>query len=106
MIMGVGIDYSIHIVHRLHRNGGVLDDGALETGKGVVLATAGEQFRPREASLRSSVEQHEEVHVDVEMAAFDVAAVGAADAQLQVAAASDHVIEHHFKGVLILAGPA
>lgn len=38
MIMGVGIDYSIHIVHRLHRNGGVLDDGALETGKGVVLA--------------------------------------------------------------------
>lgn len=38
MIMGVGIDYSIHLVHRLHRNGGVLDDGALETGKGVVLA--------------------------------------------------------------------
>jgi predicted RND superfamily exporter protein len=38
MIMGVGIDYSIHIVHRLALNGGVLDDGVLETGKGVVLA--------------------------------------------------------------------
>jgi predicted RND superfamily exporter protein len=40
MIMGVGIDYSIHIVHRLHRNGGRIDEGVLETGKGVVLATA------------------------------------------------------------------
>jgi predicted RND superfamily exporter protein len=40
MIMGVGIDYSIHVVHRLHRNGGVLDEGVLETGKGVVLAAA------------------------------------------------------------------
>jgi predicted RND superfamily exporter protein len=40
MIMGVGIDYSIHLVHRLHRNGGVLDEGVLETGKGVVLAAA------------------------------------------------------------------
>jgi uncharacterized protein len=40
MIMGVGIDYSIHLVHRLHGNGGVLDEGVLETGKGVVLAAA------------------------------------------------------------------
>ncbi|MGV8039783.1 MAG: RND family transporter [Thermoanaerobaculaceae bacterium] len=40
MIMGVGIDYGIHLVHRLHRNGGRIDEGALETGKGVVLATA------------------------------------------------------------------
>ena len=40
MIMGVGIDYSIHLVHRLHRNGGILDEGVLETGKGVVLAAA------------------------------------------------------------------
>jgi predicted RND superfamily exporter protein len=40
MIMGVGIDYAIHLVHRLHANGGVLDEGVLETGKGVVLAAA------------------------------------------------------------------
>jgi len=40
MIMGVGIDYSIHLIHRLHRNGGRIDEGVLETGKGVVLATA------------------------------------------------------------------
>lgn len=38
MIMGVGIDYSIHLIHRLHLNGGRLDEGVLETGKGVVLA--------------------------------------------------------------------
>jgi len=38
--MGVGIDYSIHLVHRFHRNGGRLDEGVLETGKGVVLAAA------------------------------------------------------------------
>jgi predicted exporter len=40
MIMGVGIDYSIHLVHRLHRNGGRADEGVLETGKGVVMAAA------------------------------------------------------------------
>jgi len=40
MIMGVGIDYSIHLVHRLHRNGGRVDEGVLETGKGVVMAAA------------------------------------------------------------------
>jgi predicted RND superfamily exporter protein len=38
MIMGVGIDYSIHIVHRLHGSGGAVDEGVLETAKGVVLA--------------------------------------------------------------------
>ena len=40
MIMGVGIDYAIHLVHRLHSNGGVLDEGVMETGKGVALAAA------------------------------------------------------------------
>ena len=40
MIMGVGIDYSIHLVHRFHQNGGVLDEGVFETGKGVALAAA------------------------------------------------------------------
>jgi len=40
MIMGVGIDYAIHIVHRMQASGGVVDDGVLETGKGVVLAAA------------------------------------------------------------------
>jgi len=40
MIMGVGIDYAIHLVHRLHANGGIVDEGVLETGKGVALAAA------------------------------------------------------------------
>ncbi len=40
MIMGVGIDYGIHLIHRLQLNGGRIDEGVLETGKGVVLATA------------------------------------------------------------------
>jgi predicted RND superfamily exporter protein len=40
MIMGVGIDYAIHLVHRLEANGGVLDEGVMETGKGVALAAA------------------------------------------------------------------
>jgi predicted RND superfamily exporter protein len=40
MIMGVGIDYAIHLVHRLEANGGVLDEGVIETGKGVALAAA------------------------------------------------------------------
>jgi predicted RND superfamily exporter protein len=38
MILGVGIDYSIHLVSRMSLNGGVVDDGVLETGKAVVLA--------------------------------------------------------------------
>jgi predicted RND superfamily exporter protein len=40
MIMGVGIDYAIHLVHRLEANTGVLDEGVIETGKGVALAAA------------------------------------------------------------------
>jgi predicted RND superfamily exporter protein len=40
MIMGVGIDYAIHLIHRLHLSGGVLDEGVGETGKGVALAAA------------------------------------------------------------------
>jgi predicted RND superfamily exporter protein len=40
MMMGVGIDYAIHLVHRLHQNGGMLDEGVMETGKGVALAAA------------------------------------------------------------------
>ena len=40
MMMGVGIDYAIHLVHRLHANGGLLDEGVIETGKGVALAAA------------------------------------------------------------------
>jgi hypothetical protein len=38
MILGVGIDYSIHLVNRMNLNGGVVDAGVLETGKAVVLA--------------------------------------------------------------------
>jgi predicted RND superfamily exporter protein len=38
MILGVGIDYSIHMVHRMSLNGGKVDAGLLETGKAVVIA--------------------------------------------------------------------
>jgi hypothetical protein len=38
MILGVGIDYSIHLVHRLHLSGGRINAGLLETGKAVVMA--------------------------------------------------------------------
>ena len=38
MILGVGIDYSIHLVHRMHQSGGVVSEGLLETGKAVVIA--------------------------------------------------------------------
>lgn len=38
MILGVGIDYGIHLIHRLHLTGGVVEEGLLETGKAVVLA--------------------------------------------------------------------
>jgi predicted RND superfamily exporter protein len=38
MILGVGIDYSIHLVHRLSTSGGRVDAGTLETGKAVVIA--------------------------------------------------------------------
>jgi predicted RND superfamily exporter protein len=38
MILGVGIDYSIHLVHRMHHSGDVVSEGLLETGKAVVIA--------------------------------------------------------------------
>ncbi len=38
MILGVGIDYSIHLIHRMSLTDGVLDSGLLETGKAVVIA--------------------------------------------------------------------
>jgi len=38
MILGVGIDYSIHLVHRLSLSNGRIDPGLLETGKAVVMA--------------------------------------------------------------------
>ncbi len=38
MILGVGIDYSIHLVHRMHGHRGRVEPGLLETGKAVVMA--------------------------------------------------------------------
>lgn len=38
MILGVGIDYSIHLVHRMSLTGGSVESGLLETGKAVVIA--------------------------------------------------------------------
>ncbi len=38
MMLGVGIDYSIHLIHRLQITGGKVEEGLLETGKAVVLA--------------------------------------------------------------------
>ncbi|MDX1387682.1 MAG: MMPL family transporter [Acidobacteriota bacterium] len=38
MILGVGIDYSIHLVHRLNLTEGRIEPGLLETGKAVVIA--------------------------------------------------------------------
>jgi len=38
LILGVGIDYSIHMVHRMSLSGGKIDSGLLETGKAVVIA--------------------------------------------------------------------
>jgi predicted RND superfamily exporter protein len=38
MILGVGIDYSIHLVHRMSLSGGRIEAGLLETGKAVVMA--------------------------------------------------------------------
>ncbi len=40
MILGVGIDYSIHLVHRIRAEGSAAGPGVLETGKAVVLAAA------------------------------------------------------------------
>ncbi|MGH9866565.1 MAG: efflux RND transporter permease subunit [Candidatus Polarisedimenticolia bacterium] len=39
MILGVGVDYGIHIIHRMRLNGGVVDAGVMETGKAVAMAT-------------------------------------------------------------------
>ncbi len=38
MILGVGVDYGIHLIHRMCLNGGVVDNGVMETGKGVAMA--------------------------------------------------------------------
>jgi hypothetical protein len=38
MILGVGIDYGIHLIHRLQELGGRVEEGLLETGKAVVIA--------------------------------------------------------------------
>ena len=38
MILGVGVDYGIHIIHRLARAERPDDEGVLETGKAVVMA--------------------------------------------------------------------
>ncbi|HET6373584.1 MAG TPA: MMPL family transporter, partial [Candidatus Polarisedimenticolia bacterium] len=38
MILGVGVDYGIHLIHRMRLNGGIVDAGVLETGKAVAMA--------------------------------------------------------------------
>ena len=38
MILGVGVDYGIHMIHRLSRASAPGDEGILETGKAVVMA--------------------------------------------------------------------
>jgi len=38
MILGVGVDYGIHLIHRMRLNGGVVDSGVMETGKAVAMA--------------------------------------------------------------------
>ncbi|HEY3176602.1 MAG TPA: MMPL family transporter [Candidatus Polarisedimenticolia bacterium] len=38
MILGVGVDYGIHMIHRMRVNGGVVDSGIMETGKAVAMA--------------------------------------------------------------------
>ena len=38
MILGVGVDYGIHIIHRMRASGGRVDEGLLETGKAVAMA--------------------------------------------------------------------
>ncbi len=39
MILGVGVDYGIHLIHRMRFNGGVVDAGVIETGKAVAMAS-------------------------------------------------------------------
>lgn len=38
MILGVGVDYGIHLIHRMRLNGGIVDAGVMETGKAVSMA--------------------------------------------------------------------
>ncbi|HKY31698.1 MAG TPA: MMPL family transporter [Candidatus Polarisedimenticolia bacterium] len=38
MILGVGVDYGIHLIHRMRLNGGVVDSGVMQTGKAVAMA--------------------------------------------------------------------
>jgi len=38
MILGVGVDYGIHLIHRMRLNGEVVDAGVMETGKAVAMA--------------------------------------------------------------------
>jgi predicted RND superfamily exporter protein len=38
MILGVGIDYGIHIIHRISQEGLSNPEGLLETGKAVIMA--------------------------------------------------------------------
>jgi len=38
MILGSGVDYGIHIIHRMRASGGILDAGLMETGKAVGMA--------------------------------------------------------------------
>ncbi|MBI3450255.1 MAG: MMPL family transporter [Acidobacteria bacterium] len=38
MILGSGVDYGIHIIHRMRASGGKLDGGLMETGKAVGMA--------------------------------------------------------------------
>ncbi|HXI02397.1 MAG TPA: MMPL family transporter [Candidatus Saccharimonadales bacterium] len=38
MVLGFGVDYGIHMVHRLRSSGGRIDSGVLETGKAVTIA--------------------------------------------------------------------
>jgi predicted RND superfamily exporter protein len=38
MILGVGVDYGIHLIHRMRLNGGVVDAGVMETAKAVAMA--------------------------------------------------------------------
>ncbi len=38
MVLGFGVDYGIHLIHRLRASGGIVDAGVLETGKACAMA--------------------------------------------------------------------
>jgi len=38
MVLGFGVDYGIHMIHRLRATHGVVDGGVLETGKAIAMA--------------------------------------------------------------------